>query len=376
VKGSRLAALACAAAAAAAALGWQALTVHANFGGDWSAFFYTGAFCTVPPPLAVERIYTFPGSAGYDGQYYHFIAHDPWLRRGFAVYVDNPRMRWRRILVPGLAALASGFDDDFTDSVYAAVLLGWVFLGAYWLGRWGAEHGYSPWLGMGFLLAPATLVSLDRATVDVALAALTVGFALFRGPALYGILTAAPFARETGLLLIAAQAACAAWQRRWRAMLWSAAAALPFLGWAWYVSRRTAPDLTSHLGPIPFAGILYRVLRYAPYSLDTAWLRHAAALDYLAFLGLCAGLALAVPRRPDRLGMAAAAFAVALIFVSQPQVWAEAYAFARIASPLVILLALLALRDRWWWGLAPLACILPRLLWQLEPQFRGVLRGT
>ena len=137
----RRAALVCAVAAAGVALAWQALTVRANFAGDWSAFYYTGAFSRVPPPLAAERVYTIPGSAGYDGQYYHFIAHDPWLRRGFAAYVDNPRMRWRRILVPGLAALLSGFDDDYTDSLYEVVLLASVFLGAYWLSRWGAESG-------------------------------------------------------------------------------------------------------------------------------------------------------------------------------------------------------------------------------------------
>jgi hypothetical protein len=376
----RRAALVCAVAATGVALAWQALTVRANFAGDWSAFYYTGAFSRVPSPLAAERLYTIPGSAGYDGQYYHFIAHDPWLRRGFAAYVDNPGMRWRRILVPGLAALLSGFDDDYTDSLYAVVLLASVFLGAYWLSRWCAEHGYSPWLGMGFLLAPATPISLDRATVDVALAALTVGFALHPGPALYGILAAAPLARETGLLLIAAQAACAAGRRRWREVAWSVLAALPFFAWAWYVGARTAPDLTSHTAPVPFGGIVGRALRYAPYALDTAWLRRAAALDYLAFLGLCAGLVLAcVPalrRRTGRVELAALAFSAALVFVSQPQVWAEAYAFGRIASPLLILLALEALRDRWWWGMAPLACVLPRVLWQLGPQFWGVLRGA
>jgi hypothetical protein len=371
---SRRPALLCAAAATLVALAWQTLTVRAGYGGDWSALFYTGAFSRLPPLVASERPYVFPQSAGYDGQYYHLIAHDPLLHRGFAPYVDNPRMRWRRILVPGLAALLAGFDDDYIDSLYAAVLLGFVFLGAYWLSRWGARHGYPPWLGLGFLLVPATLISLDRNTVDVALAALTVGFALYQGPALYAVMAAAPLARETGLLFIAAQALCAARKREWRALGLSLATALPFLLWAWYVGRRAAPDLTSHLGMVPFGGIVYRALHYAAYPLETAWVRKAALLDYLAFLGVCAAMLLVLRRRAGRLETAALAFCAALVFVSQPQVWAEAYAFGRIASPLLVLVSLMALRDRWWWGLLPLACVLPRVLWQLGPQLRAILR--
>jgi hypothetical protein len=350
---------------------WQALTIEANYDGDWSALFYTGSFCRIPPQLEDESIYTIPQSAGYDGQYYHFVAHDPWLRRGLAKFVDNPRMRWHRILVPGLASLAG---DDYADSLYAGVLLGCVFFGTYWLSRWCVQCRLPSWLGALFLLTPATLISLDRATVDVALAALTVAFAVARGPALWCVLASAPLARETGLLLVAANAIRCAVERRWRAVGWTAVSLIPSACWWWYVARHTASDLTSHVSAVPFAGMAYRAAHPVVYETASRWLRNAAVLDYFAFLGICLAFALVVwRRRAGRLEIAAALFCAALAFVSQPQVWAEAYAFGRIASPLLLLLVLIALRDRWWWGLAPLAAVLPRILWQLTPQFKGIL---
>jgi len=238
-------------------------------------------------------------------------------------------------------------------------------------------------LGLGFLLAPATLISLDRATVDVALAALTIGI-LFYGdrdrseassPLVYLVLAAAPLARETGVLLIAAFALWSALAGRGRAVAWSALSALPFLAWWWYVDRHTTPDLTSHLSLTPFGGMAQRAMHPLVYPVTSAWLRKAAMFDYLAFLGVCVAFVLALMRPRSLAGMIALIFCAALVFVSQPQVWAETYAFGRIASPLLIGLALIALRERWWWGLAPVGMALPRVLWQLAPQLRGILRG-
>jgi hypothetical protein len=370
------ASLLAAVAATLLALAWQAATVEFNYAGDWSALYYTGERCRIPPALEAERIYRIAGSSGYDGQFYHFIAHDPLARRGFSAYVDNPRIRWRRILVPALAHLLAAGDDDYVDSLYAALLLAAVFAGVWWLSRWAVAEGLSPWLGMAFLLTPATLISLDRATLDGALAALTVGLLAVRGRWRYAVLAATPLVRETGLLLVGGFILAEAIARRWRSAALSAATLAPFALWWGYVSAHTAPDLTSHVAPVPLAGILYRATHPVVYELASAWVRKAAVLDYLAFLGVLACYALLWRlRRADGAWLAAAAFCAALLFVAHPQVWAEAYAFGRVASPLLILVAAMSLRARWWWGLAPMAMVLPRVFWQLAPQFWGVVRS-
>jgi hypothetical protein len=56
--------------------------VQRNYGGNWTAFNCTGARFPIPPALAGENIYRFQRSNGWDGQFYHYIAHDPFLADG------------------------------------------------------------------------------------------------------------------------------------------------------------------------------------------------------------------------------------------------------------------------------------------------------
>ena len=109
------------------------------------------------------------------------------------------------------------------DRAYLAVSLFAIFCGGYWLSAYCAAAGLSEWLGFTFLLIPATLVSIDRLTVDAALAALCVAFALYileDSPwRLYLVLLVAPLVRETGLLLLAGYVIALLLKRRLRAAL-------------------------------------------------------------------------------------------------------------------------------------------------------------
>lgn len=147
----------------------------------------------------------FAGSEGYDGKFYHFMAHDPWLRRGFVAHVDNARMRWRRILLPALAHTLALAHDEWVDVAYVAAVLTFLCAGTLAAATLLARHGLPPLLGICFVLVPAVTSSLHAMTGDVALAALTVGFALGavspHGLGWNAMLVLAPLARETGFLL-------------------------------------------------------------------------------------------------------------------------------------------------------------------------------
>jgi hypothetical protein len=366
------------------ALGWQALTVHFNYGGDWSALFDTGGYTEAPRAIADEGVYRFPGSPGYDGQYYHFIAHDPLLLGDTARYVDNPRLRWRRILIPGLAFLFAGGDGERIDSAYGVVVLAFVFLGSLWLARWCARCGLHPAWCVTFILVPGVLVSLDRYTVDVALAALCIGFAWYGvercSLAVFAVLALAPLARETGLILAAAFGAHALWRRNWRAAAFAGAAAVPFGAWLWYVSMRTVPDQTVFASWVPFRGLIERTLHPFPDSVATRWLFTAAVLECVAVVGIWLAVALAFrllwKGRRDLLAIAAALFATVFVaFLAQPQAWAGVYTFGRTMSPLLIWLALMGAASRQWPFVLPLAMTVPRLLFQLGPQWWRIVHG-
>ena len=205
-RGQRRACLGWALIAVIAAGVGQYLTVRYNYQGHATALFFTGSSRAVPPQLAAE-IYQVQDPRGFDGQLYHYVAHDPLMRRGLDQYVDNPRLRWRRILVPGLASVLSFGNSGWVDWAYLGVVLGFVFLGTYWLACYLVGHGIHAATGLAFLVLPGVFGSLERMTVDVALLALCAGFAVYvsREPGwkLYAVLALCPFVRETGVLTVA-----------------------------------------------------------------------------------------------------------------------------------------------------------------------------
>ena len=246
--------LAWAVGAVALLLLWQFLTVHYNREGNWTALFCTGELRAMPPELEAGT-YRFPNTNGYDGEMYRYVAHDPFLQRGFAQYVDGAVPRYSRILVPGLAFLAAGGRQDLIDGAYIAVVAVFVLLGAYWLSRWASLSGFHPACGLAFLLVPATLVSMDRMTVDGALAALAIGVAWYsriESPArLYTVLAMACLVRETGVLLVAACCLVDLLAKRFQAAAIWATACLPLLGWCLFLRNKLAVSGTGGAGSIP-----------------------------------------------------------------------------------------------------------------------------
>ena len=364
------------------AFSWQWLTVHFNYQGNWTALFCTGAKLRQPPELSGEHIYLFAGSDGYDGEMYHYVAHDPFFVRGFDTYLDAPRMRYRRILVPIAAhALALG-RDELVDSAYIGVILLGVFLGGYFLSRYSVMLGYSARWGLLFLLIPATLVSIDRLTVDVALAAVCVAFALFvaRGQpvVVYGTLVLAGLIRETGLLLIAGYVIWLLFERKFRRAVLFLTAFAPALGWYLFVEINTDGDTFSVISRLPFQGMAERLLTPYPYPF-AVWINAVSTvLDYAALAGILVAVALAVRMAWRReWGPAEACvylFALLAIFLYAPAGWEEVYAFGRTLSPLLVLLGLVALARRSWAYALPLGLVVPRIAIQFAPQAGGVLR--
>ena len=368
---------------AALALGWQALTVRYNYKGNWTALFYTGSYMAPPPALSYEKIYVVADSEGYDGQFYHYVAHDPFLQAGMLRSVDNPRLRWRRILIPGLAYLLAAGHPAWIDPAFFVVTIGFVAAGVYWSSRYCASYGLNPAWGAGFVLVPGVLTSLDRMTIDAALAALCAGYAL-HGAAepswkVFPILALAPLARETGFCLVLGAMLFELWRRDWPRAAASAAMALPGLAWTLFVHAKTADDLTAWLSYIPLNGLIHRTLEPVQFALTSRWVMMAAALDYAGVIGMWAAIVLTVwllLRKPiGPLATAIAAMALPAIFAGKADIWNGGYEFGRTMSPLLVLLAMQAVAANWWWGLAPLGLIAPRILFQLEPQLKGIIRG-
>lgn len=339
-------------------LAWTAGRIHYVFGGNWTAAFFTGSGFVVPPDLEAGT-YRFEGT-GYDGQFYRYLAHDPFLRKGYSHYVDSPQLRFRRLLVPLAAWLLALGQQDRIDGAYIAVEMLFVALGVYWCGRLMVRRSRPALWGTLFLLVPATMTSFDRMLVDGPLAALFAGFLLYVEERRWGrvwlVAAAAALTRDTGLLLIAALVIDRLFRRDWRRVGLYASSAVP--GAAWYallaaVLPRDAP--VSILSP-PILGWARRLLWLRPYP-DPRVQLLLRVTDVVAVLGLAASIFIAAwwirKRRPDPATLAVGLFALLGLVLGAPAHMIDSFGFARPVSPLLLWVMLEAVSRNVWGALVP-----------------------
>jgi len=359
---------------------WQWATVTANYGGNWTALFCTGSVQPHPPLVAQEHVYLFVNSAGYDGQLYHYIAHDPLMRSDLKFYVDDPRLRYRRILVPLLAYAVAVGRSEWVDPAYELVFLISIGLGVYWSCRFGQQVGLpAPW-GLLFLLMPAVPIAMDRLVVDAGLATLTAAFLCYgRSPSwrLFLVLACAALTRETGLLLILAYCAYLLQRREFRIASIFLLSALPAVAWYFYVQTRTTGK-PYDVSLIPLSAILQALENPWSYPAGTPFVGVVHLADYIALAGVLMGFGLVLYsylREPsDPLLIAALLFVLTGLVFQRTDQWENVYSFGRLYTPPLLCLSAVAAQHRKPWLLAPVAMILPRVAIQLTPQALGMVR--
>lgn len=74
-------------------------------------------------------------------------------------------------------------------------------------------------------------------------------------------------------------------------------------------------------------------------------------------------------------GCMALTFALLPLFINHADVWNEAFSFARVFSPLLLMIALDGAETRRIVAFLPLLLIVPRIVMQFGPQMVGVARG-
>lgn len=223
--------------AGAAVLGWQEAQVRWWYSGNRSGLFQTAASTVLPAELAGT---TLRSAKPYDGQWYRLVAHDPWALHGWQHFVDDPALRYRRILVPALVWALSA-----SDLMFQIVLAGFTALGVSASSVWLQSRGHNPFWSLSFLLLPGVVVGMRWMTLDVAsygLAAAALAAwerRLWRW--CWAAVAAACLARDLGFLVCAAVVCAAAVARQWQRAWWFAAAALPAVAWYAVVEWRLPP---------------------------------------------------------------------------------------------------------------------------------------
>ncbi|MDZ7638493.1 MAG: hypothetical protein U5J83_09635 [Bryobacterales bacterium] len=339
-------------------------------GGNWTLLFCSGDKYPPPPDLA-GKMYQFPNSHGFDGQFYFYIAHDFTDARGTSTYIDYPPMRWLRALIPALVAALSMGNPEWVLPAYIGVT--WLLCA---LGLWLSANLFVLWGlpasgGLGFLAIPAVLISLDRMMTDLAFVVVLLGLAyasaMGRMGWVYALLVLAPLARETGLALTGGWVLYQVWRREWRPALLGCLTALPFAAWIIYVAMKFGRGSDYFLGA-PFSAVVRRLFNPVIYDVSLWGHKVAAATDYIGSWGVAASFVLVVLLfvRGERsmLMFCALVYTLGIAFFVKDDMWAEAYSYARTGAPPAIILAMVGVRDRRWWLLTPMLMALPRVLFQ------------
>ncbi|MCP5112580.1 MAG: hypothetical protein GY953_17270, partial [bacterium] len=287
-------------------------------------------------------------------------------RKGYHGYVNSSGLRHQRILVPGLAYLLAGGQQDLIDPAYRAVILLWLFLGAYWTSRYAILFGRHPALGLTFLLVPTVIVSLERMTIEIALAALAVAFALEarKEPSwrLYLILVAAVLARETGLLLTGGYLLHLLLRKKLiRAAIFSTSA-FPWGVWS-YVVRDTSSGFAMRvlqgessrrkIHGWGFAGIIQRLGKPLRYRLLAGWKLWAVRVaDYIGLSGMVTlavmGVRMAFRRSPGPVELTAALSGIIALCFGNYTYWHHPVHYTRWLAPLLVLVGLTSISKKSW----------------------------
>jgi len=368
-----------------AIISWQILTVRYQYGGNSTGLFWIGPQMPVPDALRGEKLYLFQGILGYDGQIFHLMAHDPWMRRGVYQSFVGSGYRYQRILIPALAWMLALGHDRWIDAVYIAVIDIFLCFGVYAAARLAQRSGLAALWGLSFVINPGSIASMDRMTVDGPFLALGAAVLLLAEETVTwrtaALLAAATLTREVGALLILACFTAQFTKRHYRGCMWAAGAALPYMAWRTYVLNHTPIErVTTYMRPIPLYGFFDRWLHGPPYPLPPLENMFAVVGDYAAMAGMTVALGIAVAaawkRRWGTLPASMYAFTLLMMFLSARQIWVDAYAFGRAFAPLLFFVALVELPARPWLAITPAGLVALRMSMNSVKPLLSILRGV
>jgi len=265
-----------------------------------------------------------PGN-GYDGQFYFYLAQDPFLTRPDTARSLDNTFRVRRIAYPLLGwALSAGRRQAVPyvligiNVAAATALVGLAAAEA-------ARRGRRPWWALCLALyagvwIPVLLALTEPLQLALLAAGMTAGSA--------GLLLLAALAKATAGVALATEAARAALGRDWPRAARHATAAALLLAWALAVFGLVQGPRFDELGPhfLQPPGAPFRQLLGAP----------ARALIELPALLLCLAALARLVRSRDGAALAAAAYAV-LALGAGDDTWLDPAAYYRVTAGVLVL---------------------------------------
>jgi len=334
---------------------------------DWTRFIQAGD--RFFRPEEVPGVSILPDSMGYDGQFYYWVARDPFAVSTIAEKIDYT-VRYSRIGYPLAGYLASLGNPERLPYILVFINVFALAVAAWALGRVFMHYGQCGLWGILVGVIPGVVFSLGRDLVEpLALCGIAFGILQYvRGRFWWSAVwfSLAVLTKETVFLGLLALAIFEIVRRR-RLVLTSIIPVVAYLVWkiivVWlFQGYGLRHVLFSDLSPVPFSDALtYYAQIFPPLHFDAAELLTTVYLPVL-FLGMVI-LSVAVWRsRRQPLAWFSLGLALLVPFYSD-HIWVEPFAYVRVSSEfwmgLIMLSALISARSRWLVGsgLLALSCL-------------------
>mgnify|MGYP001435949806 CR=1 FL=1 len=229
--------------------------------GNITGFFRIGSEFSLSPFLNPDKVLTFKGEIGYDGQQFLSIALDPGLANESTILsLDNPAYRYRRILYPLLGYLFGGGNPLWIPWALVGINVIALSICTGLIALILSQQRRSVYQAMWFLSIPGIWMVLSHSTCDLLASTWGLGAIISaqnrRISLMVICLTAGLLTRETLFILWLALLLVHLKEKRIRVIAALGVSTLPILTWLGYIHYRNLPG-NPGIGNLdfPFAGI-------------------------------------------------------------------------------------------------------------------------
>jgi len=285
------------------------------------------------PQIWTSQTLIHKGSVGYDGQFYYYMAHDPFILGHSYNHIDFPAYRYQRIIYPLASWFLSFGQPKLIPYMMVAVNLLGILWGTYLVILILKHYGRSPWYSLFYASCWGLLLCLLRSLPEP-LAITFVVMAVFfyiKGRTVWQTLTLilAALTQETTLLVSMAFLFYYFWKKDFRRSLYMLLPPLAYFFWQGYIFShfQTFSFLggTQNFGP-PMQGILEKLV-----SLGQGGLSYEKVSELVFLLMILCLILLAfydVIKYYGPFTLSFAGYALLTVFLNQ-LIWVEPWSYAR-----------------------------------------------
>ena len=302
------------------------------------------------PPILTDR-FTSGTRTRYDGQFYFYMALDPFMRTDVPYCTDGAPYRYQRILMPLLAWTLSGGSMDRVPYAIVGLNVFGVALGAFIVALYCRHFGVTPYLSLLYACALWSFISLSRSTIELFyLFTLLAGFYVYcikNKPLLSALIfSTAVLTRELAILSVISIALFDILQGKYKRIIyWS----IPFIAYAcwqgfiYYRFREFSSAVGSMAKPyewgIPFHGLLAKIWEHIETLRTNFNTEDVGKVIVLAITGSAVVITLSGIRKIENpFQILGAIYSVLFLFYTAPRGWTDFWGYTRHTAELFICL--------------------------------------